>query len=94
MAAMGLAAQLAHQILDAESHDRSGSRRAAVSSHDFQARGSSPQSAFTPPLLPGARELLSSYVPGAEGPADFYRRCGFVETGDTENGEVVIRLDL
>ncbi len=43
---------------------------------------------------PGARELRSSYVPGADGPADFYRRCGFVETGGTENGEVVIRLDL
>jgi diamine N-acetyltransferase len=43
---------------------------------------------------PGARELLSSYIPGPDGPADFYRRYGFIETGATENGEVPIRLDL
>ena len=43
---------------------------------------------------PGARELLSSYIPGPDGPADFYRRYGFIETGDIEDGEVVIRLDL
>jgi diamine N-acetyltransferase len=43
---------------------------------------------------PGARELLSSYIPGPNGPADFYRRYGFIETGDIEDGEVVIRLNL
>jgi diamine N-acetyltransferase len=43
---------------------------------------------------PGAHELLSSYVPGDDGPAVFYRRYGFVETGQVEGGEVVIRLDL
>jgi diamine N-acetyltransferase len=43
---------------------------------------------------PGARELLSSYIPGPDGPADFYRRYGFIETGDIEDGEVAIRLDL
>lgn len=43
---------------------------------------------------PGARELLSSYISGPDGPADFYRRYGFIETGDIEDGEVVIRLDL
>jgi diamine N-acetyltransferase len=41
-----------------------------------------------------ARELVSSYVPGPAGPEDFYRRYGFKETGDIEDGEVVIQLDL
>lgn len=44
--------------------------------------------------LPGATELLSSYVPGDAGPRDFYRRYGFEETGDVEEGEHVIRLKL
>lgn len=45
-------------------------------------------------VQPGARVLLSSYLPGPDGPADFYRRYGFVETGDLDGDEVVIRLDL
>ena len=44
--------------------------------------------------LPGARELISSYVPGDEGPRDFYLRYGFVETGEVDEGEHVIRLEL
>jgi diamine N-acetyltransferase len=44
--------------------------------------------------LPGARALGSSYVPGDDGPGEFYRRYGFVETGEVDEGEVVIRLDL
>jgi diamine N-acetyltransferase len=44
--------------------------------------------------LPGARELISSYVPGDEGPRDFYLRYGFVETGEVDEGEHVIRLGL
>jgi diamine N-acetyltransferase len=44
--------------------------------------------------LPGARELLSSYVPGADGPRDFYLRYGFVETGEIDGKERVIRLEL
>jgi diamine N-acetyltransferase len=44
--------------------------------------------------LPGATALLSSYVPGEEGPGEFYRRYGFVETGEVEGSEVVIRLEL
>lgn len=44
--------------------------------------------------LPGARELLSSYVPGKHGPRDFYLRYGFVETGEVEHGEAMIRLEL
>lgn len=43
---------------------------------------------------PGARELLSSYVPGDEGPAGFYRAYGFAETGELDGVEVVIRLVL
>lgn len=43
---------------------------------------------------PGARVLGSSYVPGDDGPGAFYRRYGFVETGEVDEGELVIRLDL
>jgi diamine N-acetyltransferase len=43
---------------------------------------------------PGATELLSSYVPGDDGPGPFYLRYGFVETGDVDEGETVIRLAL
>jgi diamine N-acetyltransferase len=43
---------------------------------------------------PGAKELLSSYVPGKDGPGEFYRRYGFVETGEVDDGELVIRLGL
>jgi diamine N-acetyltransferase len=44
--------------------------------------------------LPGARALVSSFVPGDLGPRDFYLRYGFVETGEVEAGEHVIRLTL
>lgn len=44
--------------------------------------------------LPGARELLTSYVPGEAGPRDFYVRYGFVETGEVDEGEHVTRLEL
>lgn len=44
--------------------------------------------------LPGARELLSSYVPGEHGPRGFYLRYGFEETGEIEGDEHVIRLAL
>jgi diamine N-acetyltransferase len=44
--------------------------------------------------LPGATELLSSYVPGDGGPGGFYLRYGFEETGDVDEGERVIRLEL
>lgn len=44
--------------------------------------------------LPGARELLSSYVPGEHGPRGFYLRYGFEETGEVEGDERVIRLAL
>jgi diamine N-acetyltransferase len=43
---------------------------------------------------PGAKELRSSYVPGDGSPGPFYLRYGFVETGEVDDGERVIRLDL
>ena len=43
----------------------------------------------------GGTELLTSYVPGAGGPAGFYSRQGFVPRGDLDpDGEVILRLDL
>jgi diamine N-acetyltransferase len=44
--------------------------------------------------LPGARELVSSFVPGEHGPRNFYIRYGFIETGEVDGGEHVIRLAL
>lgn len=43
---------------------------------------------------PGATELLTSYVPGERGPAEFYRGLGFTPTGNVDDGEVVVRLTL
>lgn len=43
---------------------------------------------------PGARELRLSYIDHDEGPAAFYRGLGFLETGEVEEGEVVMRLAL
>jgi diamine N-acetyltransferase len=43
----------------------------------------------------GAEELLTSYVPGDGGPAEFYQRLGFEPTGELdEGGEVILRLRL
>lgn len=43
----------------------------------------------------GATELLTSYVPDDGGPAGFYRRIGFVPTGEVDNvGEPIVRLAL
>jgi len=43
---------------------------------------------------PGAKELKASYVPTAGGPEPFYRKLGFVPTGEIHGGEVEIRLEL
>ena len=43
---------------------------------------------------PGARELLASFVPIEGGPEGFYRKLGFVPTGEMDEGEVVVRLTL
>jgi GNAT superfamily N-acetyltransferase len=43
----------------------------------------------------GAGELLTSCIPGDEGPELFYRRLGFAPTGDLdENGEIILTLKL
>ena len=44
--------------------------------------------------LPGAQELLVSWVPADGGPELFYRGLGFVPTGAVEDNEVVARLIL
>ena len=44
--------------------------------------------------LPGAKELLTSYVPGEGNPSPFYYKLGFEETGEIEDGEKVLRLEL
>jgi len=43
---------------------------------------------------PGAQRLLTSHVPGAGGPLDFYLRYGFTRTGDVADGEPVLELSL
>lgn len=43
---------------------------------------------------PGAKELLTSYVPDEAGPGKFYQRLGFKPTGEILEGETVIRLKL
>ena len=44
--------------------------------------------------LPGATELLVSWVPAPGGPEPFYRAAGFEPTGEVDEGEVVARLRL
>ncbi len=43
---------------------------------------------------PEAHELLTSYVPGEDGPERFYRAFGFEPTGEVLEGELVMRLAL
>jgi diamine N-acetyltransferase len=43
---------------------------------------------------PGATALTLSYVPGEGGPAPFYERMGFVHTGEEDEGEIVMRIDV
>lgn len=43
----------------------------------------------------GAAELLTSCIPGADGPEPFYRRVGFRPTGELdEDGEIILALEL
>jgi diamine N-acetyltransferase len=44
--------------------------------------------------LPGARELLTSYIPGDGNPSPFYYKLGFEETGEIDDGEKVLKLML
>jgi diamine N-acetyltransferase len=43
---------------------------------------------------PGACELLTSAVPGEGSPRPFYESCGFIATGEVDDGEEVLRLVL
>lgn len=43
---------------------------------------------------PGATEMLLSYVPAEGSPEPFYAGLGFINTGDVEDGENVMRLEL
>ncbi len=45
-------------------------------------------------ILPGAKELLTSYAPGDGNPSPFYYKLGFEETGELEDNEKVLKLDL
>lgn len=42
----------------------------------------------------GAVRLVTSYVPDPDGPGEFYEHLGFEPTGEVEDGEIVVRLDL
>lgn len=44
--------------------------------------------------LPGAKELITSVVPGEGSPGPFYQRLGFEFTGEINEGEHVLRLAL
>jgi diamine N-acetyltransferase len=43
----------------------------------------------------GAKELLTSFATGSGNPGPFYKRVGFVPTGDVDNeGEIIVSLRL
>jgi diamine N-acetyltransferase len=42
----------------------------------------------------GVSDVKLSYHPGEHSPHEFYTRFGFVDTGEVEGGEIVMRLDL
>ncbi len=43
---------------------------------------------------PNAREIFTSCVPGEGSPHGFYEKLGFADTGDLDDGEIVMRRDL
>lgn len=43
---------------------------------------------------PGAQALLTSCVPGEGSPCPFYERLGFRPTGEVDDGEIVMKLEL
>lgn len=44
--------------------------------------------------LPRASALYLSHAPGRSNPAPFYRKFGFIHTGELNEGEKVMKLDL
>lgn len=43
---------------------------------------------------PGVLRLLTSVVPGPHTPRPFYEACGFVATGEVEDGEEILALEF
>ncbi len=43
---------------------------------------------------PGAKALATSVVPGPQCPGPFYEKIGFVFTGEVEDDELVMKLEL
>ena len=43
---------------------------------------------------PDATQLMLSYVPGEGSPAPFYTKLGFIETGEIDDGENIMKLNL
>ncbi|HEX7474171.1 MAG TPA: GNAT family N-acetyltransferase [Candidatus Limnocylindrales bacterium] len=70
------------RLLIDERHQRRGYGRAALARVVDLIRAS------------GATELFTSYQPGDGEPWPFYRGLGFTPTGEVEEGEIVLRLDL
>lgn len=44
--------------------------------------------------LSHAKTFATSYVPGAGCPEPFYRKLGFEETGEEDDGELILRMTL
>ena len=65
-----------------EKHQRSGVGRRAIELLLGELRAA------------GWSRLQTSHVPGAEGPARFWRSCGFQPTGRDLHGEPVLELEL
>jgi len=44
---------------------------------------------------PGIKEIKLSYVPKEKGAPDkFYAKCGFIDTGEKEHGEIIMKLPV
>ena len=44
--------------------------------------------------LPNSTEFLLSYVPKEGNPKGFYEKLGFLDTGEIEEGEVIMKLEF
>ena len=45
--------------------------------------------------MPGIKEVLLSYVPKPQNGADgFYLKCGFIDTGRKEHGEIIMKYPI
>ena len=71
------------RFMIAEQHQRRGHGGAALAQLIDHAR-----------TLPGTTKFSLGFVPGGAGPRDFYARFGFRETGEIDEGEVIMELAL